>query len=40
MAYRSDNLRHRLVDSEGNKLMVWDEQGYSGYIDLAEERLP
>src|SRR5438045_2951117 len=40
MAYRADNLRHRLADSEGNKLMVWDELDYSGYIDLMEERLP
>jgi YD repeat-containing protein len=40
MAYRADNLRHRAADSEGNKLMVWDELGHSGYIDLLEENLP
>jgi len=40
MSYRWDNLRHRLADSEGAKLMVWDELGSSGYIDLLQERLP
>jgi hypothetical protein len=40
MAYRADNLRHELVDSEGNKLMVRDELGYSGYVDVVEENLP
>jgi YD repeat-containing protein len=39
MSYRPDRLRHRLADSEGDKLRVWDEQGYSGYIDLLQERL-
>lgn len=37
MVYRADNLRHRVGDSEANKLMVWDELGYTGYIDLVEE---
>jgi YD repeat-containing protein len=40
MAYRADNLRHQLADSEGNKLMVSHEMGYTGYIDLVEENLP
>jgi hypothetical protein len=40
MAYRADNLRHRAADSEGSKRMVWDELGYSGYIDLLEENQP
>jgi len=40
MAYRWDNLRHRLADSESAKLMVWDELGSSGYIDLLEESQP
>jgi hypothetical protein len=30
----------RLVGSEGDKRMVWDELGYTGYIDLLQERLP
>src|SRR5207244_2940425 len=38
MAYRVDNLRHQLVDSEGSKLMAWDEMGYTGYVDLVQER--
>jgi hypothetical protein len=37
MAYRADSLRHRLADSEGDKRMVWDELGYTGYVDLVEE---
>ena len=40
MAYRADNLRHQLADSEATKLMVWDELGYSGYIDLVQENKP
>ena len=40
MSYRADGLRHQLGDSEGSKLMVWDELGSSGYIDLLQERLP
>ncbi len=40
MIYRWDNLRHELIDSEGEKLMVWDELGTSGYIDLLEEYQP
>ncbi|MBM3459367.1 MAG: hypothetical protein FJX77_12660 [Armatimonadetes bacterium] len=39
MSYRTDGLRHRLVDSEGDKLMVWDVPGQTGYGDLVEERL-
>jgi hypothetical protein len=39
MTYRWDNLRHQLEDGEGNKLMVWDELGSSGYVDLLQERL-
>jgi hypothetical protein len=35
MAYRADNLRHRAADSEGSKVMVWDELGYTGYTDLG-----
>ena len=38
--YRADNLRHSLADSEATKLMVWDEMGYSGYIDLLQENEP
>ncbi len=38
MSYRSDGLRHRLADSESDKLMVWDSQGSSGYSDLLQER--
>jgi len=34
-----DNLGHQLADSEGT-LMVWDELGYSGYIDLVQENKP
>jgi YD repeat-containing protein len=37
MAYRADGLRHRLHDSEGNKLKIWDRLGTSGYQDLLEE---
>jgi len=40
MSYRTDGLRHRLWDSEGDKRMVWDSQGSSGYVDLLEENLP
>jgi YD repeat-containing protein len=40
MAYRSDGLRHRLWDSEGNKLQIWDRLGSSGYQDLLEENTP
>ena len=40
MSYRSDGLRSQLADSEGNKAMVWDSQGSSGYQDLLQERLP
>jgi RHS repeat-associated protein len=40
MSYRAlDGLRHRLFDSEGDKRMVWDSQGSSGYKDLLEESL-
>jgi hypothetical protein len=39
MADRADSLRHQLADSEGNKLTVWDELGYTGYVDVVEERL-
>lgn len=39
MDYRVDGLRHRLWDSEGDKLMVWDVPGPTGYGDLLEERL-
>jgi len=35
-----ERLRHQLADSEATKLMVWDELGYSGYIDLVQENLP
>jgi len=38
--YRPDGLRSRLVDTEGDKRMVWDSQGSSGYVDLLEENLP
>jgi hypothetical protein len=30
----------QLWDSEGDKRMVWDSQGTSGYIDLLEENTP
>jgi len=40
MQYRPDGLRSRLVDTEGDKRMVWDSQGSSGYVDLLEENLP
>ena len=40
MSYHADNLRHQLVDSEATKLMVWDELGYTGYIDLVQENKP
>ena len=39
MSYRWDNLRHQLWDSDGNKLMVWDDTGTSGYKDVFQERL-
>jgi YD repeat-containing protein len=39
MSYRTDGLRYRLQDSEGDKRMVWDSQGSSGYQDLLEENL-
>jgi len=39
MQYRLDGLRSRLVDTEGDKRMVWDSQGSSGYVDLLEENL-
>jgi hypothetical protein len=35
----ADGLRHRLVDTEGDKRMVWDSQGPTGYVDLVQERL-
>ncbi len=38
MSYRVDGLRYRLWDSEGDKRMVWDSQGTSGYGDLLEEK--
>jgi uncharacterized protein RhaS with RHS repeats len=37
MSYRADGLRHRLVDTDGDKRMVWDSQGPTGYVDLVEE---
>ena len=38
MAYHGwDGLRWQLVDDEGEKWIVWDEQGYSGYVDLLAE---
>ena len=40
MSYRTDGLRSRLFDEEGDKQMVWDSQGSSGYQDLLQERLP
>ena len=40
MSYRSDGLRTALQDEEGDKRMVWDSQGSSGYQDLLEERTP
>jgi len=40
MQYRPDNLRSHLADSEGDKAMVWDSQGSSGYVDLLEEDAP
>ncbi len=39
MSYRTDGRRHRLTDTEGDKQMVWDSQGTSGYGDLLEERI-
>jgi hypothetical protein len=39
MSYWADGLRSRLWHSEGDKQMVWDSQGSSGYQDLLEERL-
>jgi RHS repeat-associated protein len=39
MEYRWDALRHRLHDSEGDKLQVWDPLGTSGYQDLLEENI-
>jgi RHS repeat-associated protein len=38
MSYREGGLRYRLVDSEGDKQMVWDSLGMSGQADLVEER--
>ena len=38
MSYRFDGLRYGLSDSEGEKRMVWDSLGTSGYTDLLEER--
>ena len=40
MSYRSDGLRTALQDEEGDKRMVWDSQGSSGYQDVLEERTP
>jgi hypothetical protein len=40
MSYRADGLRGHLVDAEGDKVMVWDSEGSSGYQDLLQERLP
>jgi len=40
MSYRADGLRFRLSDSEGDRRMVWDSQGSSGYQDLLEENVP
>jgi hypothetical protein len=34
------HLRSRLMDEEGDKRMVWDSMGSSGYVDLLDERLP
>ncbi len=39
MSYRRDGPPHRQVDSEGDKLMVWDQLGPTGYVHLVEERL-
>jgi hypothetical protein len=33
-------LRSRLSESEGDKRMVWDSQGSSGYQDLVQEWIP
>jgi len=38
MSYRTDGLRYQLYDSEGDKRMLWDSQGSSGFGDLLEER--
>lgn len=40
MLYRADGLRFQFWDEEGDKRMVWDSQGTSGYQDLLQERLP
>jgi hypothetical protein len=40
MCYSADNLRYQLADSGADKLIVWDDMGYSGYIDLLQERQP
>jgi len=40
MLYRWDGLRTKLHDSEGDKRMVWDSEGGSGYQDLLDERMP
>jgi hypothetical protein len=40
MSCRAYGLRSRLWDSDGDKRMVWDSQGSSGYVDLLDERLP
>ena len=39
MSYRTDRLRHRLADREGETRMVWDVPGQTGYEDLMEERV-
>jgi YD repeat-containing protein len=41
MVYRGwDGLRAKLTDEVGEKWMIWDNQGYSRYIDLLQERQP
>jgi hypothetical protein len=41
MSYHpTDGLRNQLRDGEGNKQIIWDRQGTSGYGDLQQERLP
>jgi hypothetical protein len=37
LSSRTDRLRYRLADNEGDKRMVWDVPGNSGYGDLLEE---
>ena len=39
MSYRTDGIRYQLWDEEGDKRMVWDVPGHSGYGDLLQERL-